>query len=502
VNQAPKSSLERTAIAILITTSFGLFAGVACAALTASRVVWVLVAAAVPILASASIARRLPVEFDGLFNKRALLCLLWLALALAAVGRTAGLALYMADTQQPYASAMWFDKFYTNHSCFSGYWKAAQLARAGLENIYDTNLYDGKEGRFELDDFLYPPQFLILPQAGLAFGANFLQLRAAWFALDAALVAAVMLALCAWIGGAAGRLAGLCLPAAWLGMPTLLTLQIGNFQIAAIAVSVLAMLLFERKQAAVGGALLGFAVLKIFPGILCVYLLFNRQWRALFWTLLFSLIYIVIAYSVFGYKPFADFLSYQLPRMADGEVWAWLESANATAAMNDSVPGIVLKLRMLGLSGMDRHLMAIIAWAWSAAIVLMTWMAATHGGTAPRLHKVGVFIALLGLAALHSPFVPDEQGLFPALWLWSVVAGSVATSGKRMGIVAALWLFLSAAMPFDRANGESEVFAVLAVSSASQLLAIGFMFWTLVGYKRSESVLVTRSAGPPILEIR
>ncbi len=523
----PSIPLERRVVALLLCAFGGLLAAVGASAFIRPGSPWAALAL-LPLLAAplchGALARRLPAAWDGLRRARPLLCALWLLLALAALGRSAGVGLYMADPQRPQASALWFDPFYVNHSCLSGYWKAAELSHTPGVNVYQEKPYEGKQDRFKLDEYLYPPQFLLLPRAASALlgtpADSFLPLRALWFALDATLLAGAMLALCAWIGGAAGRRAALLLPAAWLALPTLVTLQTGNFQLPAIALSVLAMLLFQRGRALAGGALLALAMVKIFPAILCAYLLFTRRWRALGWSVAFSLLFLAAGWAVLGAQPFRDFIGYELPRIASGELWAWLEleGLEGVVAINHSVPGLVFKLRLLGLPGMDHHMMANAAWVWSLALLAIAWLAARHAGAgadlgsdsaangkqtsgrnanmdakvrvaakapaaaaqadnpASRLRQAALWIALLGLAALRSPFTPDDYALFPALWLWCLLAASAPAGAAATAALALLWLTLAPVMPFSLAAPD-QLPALLALSTASQLAALALCLW-------------------------
>ncbi len=60
------------------------------------------------------------------------------------------------------------------------------------------------------------------------------------------------------------------------------TLQAGNVQLLFLVLSAVAMLLFERRRPAAGGLLLAYAIVsKLYPGVLVLYLLLRRDWRAL-----------------------------------------------------------------------------------------------------------------------------------------------------------------------------------------------------------------------------
>lgn len=444
--------------------------------------VWGAIAALLFALAATpQIARRLPSSLDGALRRHPAWSAAWLLVALAAVLRSAGVAWFMADPNHAQASAFWFDEFYIGHYCASAYWHAAQLAGSGVDNLYDTALYANPIGRFRLDEYYYFPQFLILPQAAVGLGADFQQMRAGWFVLDAIIVAGCMLALCRWIGGGVGQRAALLLPAVWLASPVLVTLQLGNFQLAAVALSVLAMMLFERQRHVAGGALLAIAGFKLFPGLLGVYLLAARRWRAAAWTIALSLLYVLIAYLWMGEKPFLAFLHYQWPRMLSGEAWAFLEmeGLEAVSAINDSVPGLALKLKVLGVNGMTRAVAGGVAWLWTALAVTLTVLAALRAPRMSRLELAATWLAVLTMAAFRSPFVPDHNGLFAPLWLWSLIAAAVVLNRRNVLWLTLAWVLLGLVLPFS-GMPLPEVLARLALSTSSQLLAIGLCLWALL----------------------
>lgn len=481
-------SAERWIIAALAGAVAACLAAPATAALRLPLAFGIPYAIIAGIACTLAIAPRLAKILDGALARHPRLCALWLAFAVLAVVRTAGVALFMADPNLPQASAMWFDDFYIRHNCFSAWWKAALLARDGVENIYASEPYAGFEGRFKLDDFLYLPQFLILPLAGIATGADFLQLRALWFTIEGLLVAIAMLSLCRWIGDDGGCRSALLVPLVWLSTPVLLTLQIGNFQLAAIAMSVLAMVLFERRQPVLGGALLGFAVFKIFPAVLCGYLLFARRWRALAWTIGFILAYSVVAWLALGGKPFDAFVHYELPRIVNGDAWSWLENEGleAVVAINDSVPGLVLKLRQLGVAGMSHAAQSGLTWTWTAVVIALTALTAMRSAAFTRMQHGMVWLALLALAAFRSPFVPDTYGLFPVIWLWSLLAADAWPRPRRLALFAFLWLAFTAVLPFSGAFA-TDLHLRLALSGVSQCLAVAACLWVPLSRLRART---------------
>ncbi|MCC7248762.1 MAG: DUF2029 domain-containing protein [Lysobacter sp.] len=480
-SHATAPSLDRWIAAALLSTLIAILASTALAAFGLPTAVAIGLAAVGAVCGCLVLAKRLPPGIDALRRKRPLLAFFWLLLAVAALGRTVGIAWFMLDPQAQQASAFGFDQFYTRHSCMSGYWHAAELADQHVKNVYLRENYAGFYGIFKIDEYLYLPQFLILPMLGVAAGLDFDQMRGVWFALQGLIVLLCALGVAKWIGGPAGRRAALLIPAVWIATPTALTLQLGNFQLSAIALSLMAFALFWRNKPILGGALFGFAVFKLFPGLLGIYLILTKRWRALFWTLGFSSLYTVIAFLWLGENPFRALFEFHLPRLASGEAWAFLEIPQLApvAAINDSVPGVVLKLKALGVPGMDMALSRHVGWVWTLFIVTLTALAARRAPRMSRHELAMTWTALLALAAFRSPFLPDHTGLFAPLWLWSLVAAGGAFKGGRLFKMALLWLAFAAVVPF-MGTPLDDGLDRFVVSGISQTVAIALCLWAVL----------------------
>ena len=84
--------------------------------------------------------------------------------------------------------------FYVKHNCSTCYLVAAHLAGSGTENLYDkkyyrkaqvkTPVHDEIGETFNVDQYQYPPPFLLGPHLVLLTGLDFLQIRALWFAFS------------------------------------------------------------------------------------------------------------------------------------------------------------------------------------------------------------------------------------------------------------------------------------------------------------------------------
>jgi alpha-1,2-mannosyltransferase len=286
------------------------------------------------------------------------------------------------------------------------------VSRGPAPNLYAQAHYEKPKqgsplGVFDQDDYFYPPPFLLLPRALLAISDDFVRVRAAWFFLESLVVFAAL-----WFAarrsGAASTAALLGAPLVFASVPMLATLQVGNFQAMALALSVLALVAVLQRRDALGGALLAFAaVSKIFPGILIIYLLARRRWAAVAWCAAFAGVYVALALWVLGPQPFSAFLDYMLPRLSSGEAFGMLEQP-AAIALNHSIAGMVLKLRLLNVAHTSVAQAASAAWIYTIVLVPIAFFAGRRlmRDSAGR-DELLLGLALLHLGALRSPFTPD-----------------------------------------------------------------------------------------------
>jgi hypothetical protein len=393
----------------------------------------------------------------------------WLIVSAVAGVQNARLAAFMIDPSRADLSVFPERSFFRQHSCATAYTEATRLAATGA-NVYDPALYRDPEsesprhmrsiGPFEVDQFEYPPPFLLLPRVGSALGLDFFAQRRIWFALQSLTWLLAVLGLARWIGGRPGIIAAALVPVTMALPTTLLNLQIGNFQITVFALCVLAMLAFARSWHVPGGLALGFAALsKVFPGVLGLLLLGGGRRRPVAWTLGAALALVGLALWSLGTGPFVDFVSYQLPRLASGDAFPWAELP-PVAAINGGVYGMLTKLRALGVPGTDKGTAAIICHLYAVAVVMpLAWLAArrlrrAEGLLRPvehRLRQAQTWLALLSLAAARSPFLPDVYATLGSLWLLTLIAAEGASAARLFGLaltgVACCWLLDVQALP-------------------------------------------------------
>jgi hypothetical protein len=366
------------------------------------------------------------------------------------------LTFFMADPSRVNCSVIPASRWEVAHSCLTAYHIAAELV--GTANVYEGSLYSvpdsgtgprtpRKLGPFNVDVFEYPPQFLLLPRAFQLLTPDFMDLRLLWFAFSCGVLLAGLIVVPAQIGGAIGTRALLLSPLLWIAIPgTLSTLQKGNVQIVIIAASMIAMVLFARGRKATGAALLAFAIVsKLWPGMLIVYLMARREWRAVLWTTGFSLLWSGITLAMFGWGAYAAFLDHA-PGLLSGEAFPAFRNPGAMA-INLSIPNILFKLKLFGFPGATFGVAKVLGWVYTAVAVAATIWAARRPW---RPHEQPfVWLSILTIATLRSPFLPFTYGVIPGLWLLTLVAAIRIPTARSLALTGLGFIALNANWPTD-----------------------------------------------------
>jgi alpha-1,2-mannosyltransferase len=221
-------------------------------------------------------------------------------------------------------------------------------------------------------------------------------------------------------------------------------------------------------------------VSKIFPGVLGLLLVGARQWRAVASVLLWSIALTVLAWTTLGSRPFVDFFAYQVPRIESGDAFFWIEDPGI-APVNQSLYGLVTKLRLLGVPWTDRPMATATSNLYGLVVVLLGAYAAwrlshlARTGMTPsvfRLRQAQIWLALLSLASLRSPFVPDTYGLIGSLWLLTLLGAEAGRSVRTWTILAAAAVAFSVIMDGGVIPSPVPTWIVLT-TLAIQTAAIG-----------------------------
>lgn len=452
-------------------------------------------ALAVPIMAplcaagAGLLAWRLPASLDVVHILRQGRALLWLAVAVLALVQVARLATWAADPRHELVLAT-EHPFWAGHECLPAYLYAAELTERGETNPWDSAHYPGLHpgahaetrlvGMTPEDPYLYPPQFLLPARLAIAVFDHYPTLRVLVLAVNFSLLFGAALALCAFVGGRRGLRAALGLPLLAVAFPTLYDLQYGQAHLAAVAMAVLAMILFDgvghgagtgtgfgagggeyddvigrpaapslaprRGSTArpwLGGLFLASAILtKLFPAILLVPLAARRRWCELGTTLAWGVVATVAAAAVFGPATLRSFVVDHLPRLQNGSAsdfaGTWPELADLVIAANQGVAGLVAKLDALGWISSSAVGAGAAGPLASRLFLVGLAIAAAVGArglarSSRRARAVG-WLALLGLGSLASPAAFADY--VPATAVWMVVMLGAAWPRSRAARLA------------------------------------------------------------------
>lgn len=439
-------------------------------------------------LVSAALARWvpgwLPESMDGLMARHRALTAVYLFFALFSLVSLGRLSVYVGDPDRTDLQSVPGDTFIERHSCLTAYVRASELADEGAPNLYDDRWWAGSLGLpprpegaedpfspFGLDNFSYPPPFLLLVSPLTPFRGDFLAQRALWFGLNGLITALGAGLVARWAAGPRGHRALLLVPILMGSLPVLLTLQIGNFHLAALVLTVLAMVAFERGRDLTGSALLAATILsKISPGVLGVVLLVQRRFKRALLTAGFGALFLAAALLRFGLEPLRSFVGYALPRLSSGAAFPHM-STEGGILTNTSLFGFAFKLQYLGFDVGDPWTVgSVLGRLYTVGVVALAVLGARRGGD--RRELALRWMGLMVVAAMQSPFSPAYAAL-GLVWAATLLAVEVRSGLGALGLVGGL-----VAMLFQTQLLPPTVRVELGM--AQTLLTLGVSSWLIL----------------------
>ena len=464
------------------------------------------VAGAIVIVSLILVRRRVP-NVLGSGRGAGWLFALWMVLSLTSAYRLAHLSVYMFDSHRTeYAMTHTIrdfdeeeleEEFLPKHNCFTCYIIATHLADEGAENIYERKQYRNPQNKtpihetigdlHTIDTYQYPPPFLLLPKLLMSVGKDFFACRSIWFGLNVLAFTLTAVLLAQWLSGNTFGAFWFAIPGVWLASSTLATLQIGNVHLLIITLSVLGMLLLEKNRHVLGGALLGFVIVsKIFPGVLLVYLVFRRKWKAAVTTGVAMIAFCLLTLLIFGQQPFRAFVDYQWPRLSSGEAFWFARESTRAITVNSSLFGMIYKLSRLDLLGeLDpNRLTSLLMPVYTGVLLLILALSGHQHRNLPtlestpelvksdRLKVARMWFVILVLAQLRSPFLPWEYGNFVTFWLLALlIPRGPSWAWKTAGLIL-LWIMYAQTLPlpFGPLNVQPDL--VLGLIATIMTLAI------------------------------
>lgn len=397
---------------------------------------------------------RLPAVFDGLAPRYRVLTAVYVLLAVVSIVQVTRVSVFMGDPTRTDAQVVPGMKFVETHSCLTAYVRATEYAHDRVDNLYLAERWPSTLeavdppktpfSPFGIDEFFYPPPFLLFAEPLMPLRGDFLAQRAAWFGLNGLVFAAAFWMGARYLGGTRWHRPLLLAPIFFGSFPVLLTLQIGNAQGIVVVASILAMLAFDMNRPALGGFSLAFATLaKLSPGVLGLILLAQMRWRAIAWTAAFGVILLLVAVFAYGTNPIESWLTYALPRLSSGEAFSSMLHHPPSIAANLAPAGIPFKLTLLGVHLDDPWLLSrrinVVFTLVIAALAIAFGRRHMASDVQTRAPRALAWMSLLYLGALRSPFAPGYV-TFALMWLVTLQSVEVET---RRGAVALFALFLA-----------------------------------------------------------
>ena len=439
--------------------------------------------------AAAAFPRIPPLPLDAA-RRRPLVAALWVLMVAAASYQTVRASLFAYDPALSRYSVAPGDPFRTEHCCLTAYAEAARFAAEGRP-VYDPGAYlpggaRRRIGPLTVDPFHYPPPFLLLPSAVRLVAPDFLATRRVWFALQAVVMAAGLLGVAWWVGGAAGSRMALLAPMLWGSPHTFFALQTGNFQTTAMVLALGGCLLAASSRTAAGAALLaGAAAAKLFPAVLVLHVVAWARVRLIAAIAVAGLGYVLVSLAVYGVGTWREFLVGELPRLLSGEAFPQIRNPG-NAVVNLSFFGLVAKLRGLGLAAMDYEagrMFARVCFVVIAAGAVWTGRRVGRlapGGALERAPHAMLWLAVLNGAAFISPFVGVAYGGFGTAWLAVIAMAAAPARRARMAALLAFVLLSVAliAMPSPVPTRAPEGW-LLGAALATQLVVLAVSAWAV-----------------------
>jgi hypothetical protein len=406
------------------------------------------------------------------------------------------LTIFMVDPSRTACSLFPGSEFETRHSCVTAYFVAARVVRS-VPSIYSPTIYDASAavpgqprkarmlGEFRIDQYEYPPTFLWIPRAVSLVAPDFLRHRLLWFGLSGFLVLAGLIVTARQLEHEEAARAVLLVPFVMGSLVTVNTLQKGNIQLVVIALSMIAMALVERRRTAAGGAMLAVVTMaKMYPGLLLLYLMARRQWRAVAWTGAFCVLLLALTFADIGWQPFVTFRQ-QLPGLLSGEAFPAFRNLRAVA-VNQSIPGIVFKLKLLGVPGMDFDAMRVVGSIFMLFAAAATILLARR--SIPDSRQPLAWMVILILATLRSPFLPQSYGSFPSIWLLTLLVATALPATWGVWTFLVCWALIDIYLPNDIGT-DPRLIAVLMTLPQILTIALTAIAWRAVAVRRGTAAM-------------
>ncbi|MCB1179185.1 MAG: DUF2029 domain-containing protein, partial [Leptospiraceae bacterium] len=357
----------------------------------------------------------LPESLDLWFtNTKKIILFLWGIGVLFSWFSIGSIAIYLMDSKYKNYSLLPEDEFIVNHSCLTAYAHGSILAQDPSRNAFDLSIVDLREGDpypstaemfkpFKLDAYGYPPPFLLYPKLLMLITDNYLSLRAMFSGISMLIAIFTAFILAKTLKGNHEKRLFIFTPLLISSPAIAITLQVGNFHLAAISISLLVWAYLEQNKNTISGTLLSIATLsKISPGILGIIFLVQKKYKAVLFTIISAIIICGITYLVFGGKVWSDFIFYHMPNVQTGRALSFLAETDQSIEFNIAPFGIPFKLSALGILNIGWEEAKLAGNIFTLFLIIITIFAGFRKGS-PQF-RLAIWTSILMFASLRSPY--------------------------------------------------------------------------------------------------
>jgi len=160
-------------------------------------------------------------------------------------------------------------------------------------------------------------------------------------------------------------------------------------------------------------------------------------------------------------------------------------------AASHAIFGLVQKLSLLGVPGVTQGTAATVTWLYTLVLVGLAALGARASGagasgardSSGRLSLVLVWLTLLHLASLRSPFTPDVYAQFPLLWIAVLLLAGMEWRGWRLVALIGVILVANLTVP---TVPIMPVPALLGITLVIQSLFLAFAVAVLLAQQRGD----------------
>lgn len=360
----------------------------------------------------------------------------------------------------------------------------------GADGVFNGTrpVYGDKSGLGWPMHYRYPPLFLFIawPFTKVSLPAA----AAAWVLLKCAALAGLVVALWKRLGPARTSAAWL-VPLLFAGPYVIEDLRYGNAQ-SFVFVLTAAALLITSSLPLIAAAVLSIAItIKVWPLFFVPFLAVRREWKTVAWTLVFTLLLLLLPAFYFGFNGNLDLLSqwtHQEFTTQTGQAEIWFPS--------QSLRGVLMRyLTVIDYSQVpDSNYPLVHVVSINAASVRLLWLllaAASYAGllALSARYKRVAFGVMEGLAftalILLQPF-SQKYALVVLLWP-AMVAGRLVEKSRVGGLLYAA-ITLTLVQPLIYGSAAQRLLQVLGLDFLATALLAAFLIASMFSPKNPQRV--------------